>query len=222
MKKDVCREENRPSDGEKKCTWCKEVLPLSAFARDGKKHYSRCKACVRALRKERRKEGWVVPPHKYQALMQKFAWDADGCSVWQGAIGSSGYGEFGFDGKGPELVHRLMYQLAWGDLSPDHETWTIDHLCGKKLCGLPMHLVQITRKQNASEGAKSPWAMPDPSMQLPSDFWLSAEERDELLPDEEVGVEPCSVGEWIPRERRRCSHRRSVATKSLVSAGSDP
>ena len=58
------------------------------------------------------------------------------CWLWTGALISSGYGSFYFNG-GSVLAHRFVYELKVGVI-PDG--MVIDHLCHTRMCVNPDHL----------------------------------------------------------------------------------
>ena len=77
------------------------------------------------------------------------------CWMWIGAIGTSGYGLFKFNGR-TELVHRLAYSTLV-DAIP--EGLHIDHLCRVRCCVNPAHLEPVTcgentRRSTAPEAAR--------------------------------------------------------------------
>lgn len=71
--------------------------------------------------------------------------DPLGCWRWTGAIdGQTGYGRLNVEGR-TEYAHRVSYQLCIGDLDPE---LTIDHLCRNRWCVQPLHLEQVTLREN--------------------------------------------------------------------------
>lgn len=69
---------------------------------------------------------------------------ASECWVYQGGIGSAGYGIAG-DGGVSDLAHRVVYRAEVGTI-PDG--FDIDHLCWVKACVRPSHLEAVTRMEN--------------------------------------------------------------------------
>ena len=73
--------------------------------------------------------------------------DADGCWIWDGPMGTVGYGQTKFrnPSRGPEFAHRLAFttwvrSLARGEY--------VLHHCDKKACINPDHLWPGTQKDN--------------------------------------------------------------------------
>jgi hypothetical protein len=71
--------------------------------------------------------------------------DPLGCWRWTGAIDpQTGYGRMTVDGT-TDYAHRVSYRLSIGDLDPK---LTIDHLCRTRWCVNPLHLEQVTQREN--------------------------------------------------------------------------
>lgn len=70
----------------------------------------------------------------------------DGCWLWQGPTGSTGYGYLGVQ-QHHEYVHRVMYELAYGPIPDGHQ---IHHKCGAKGCCRPTHLESLTPLEHAA------------------------------------------------------------------------
>lgn len=70
--------------------------------------------------------------------------DDHGCWLWQGAIGSHGYGRWNQD-----YVHRLSYEHHIG---PIQDGLVIDHLCRVHACFNPEHLEPVTNRENSLRG----------------------------------------------------------------------
>ena len=68
----------------------------------------------------------------------------DACWIWRGAVQSSGYGAFRFDGR-VLLAHRFSYEIHIG---PIGQGMQIDHRCCRTLCVNPDHLQQVTQQDN--------------------------------------------------------------------------
>lgn len=69
-----------------------------------------------------------------------------GCLVWQGAVGSHGYGMMQDDSGTSVLVHRWAYEHF---VANTQSGMFIDHICGVRKCVDPEHLREVTPKQNA-------------------------------------------------------------------------
>ena len=48
-------------------------------------------------------------------------------------------------------IHRFIYEYYHGTICPD---LTIDHLCKNKKCGNPLHLEEVTQRENTLRGNK--------------------------------------------------------------------
>lgn len=83
------------------------------------------------------------------------------CWLWQGAVGSHGYGNY-YDGSKYWTAHRYSFYLSGGDISK-----MVLHSCDVKACVNPNHLRSGTAHDNsqdtllrgqATTGEKSYWA----------------------------------------------------------------
>lgn len=78
--------------------------------------------------------------------------DPLGCWRWTGAIDvQSGYGRMSVNGT-VTYAHRISYELCVGDLDPG---LTIDHLCRNRWCVQPLHLEQVTNRENIRRAPKN-------------------------------------------------------------------
>lgn len=70
------------------------------------------------------------------------------CWIWRGPCSGSGrgggYGRFCLDGA-TYAVHRAMYEIWHGPIGNKKQ---IDHKCRNRRCCNPLHLEQVTHKQN--------------------------------------------------------------------------
>lgn len=71
----------------------------------------------------------------------------DKCWLWKAAKCSSGYGQFGEDGK-KYYAHRAAYEMAYGKIP---RGMLILHQCDNKSCVNPSHLKIGTYSQNLIE-----------------------------------------------------------------------
>jgi hypothetical protein len=142
--------------GTKFCAGCKEELPLGQFSQDRHKRDGRrytCKTCHRrriADRNQRQRAGRLRPEH-LSDFFSKTAQVKSGCTEWQNASNSKGYGCFAVDGKS-RLTHRLIYELLKGPIPEGH---VIDHICENKMCLNVDHLEAVTIEENNRRARES-------------------------------------------------------------------
>ena len=74
--------------------------------------------------------------------------DANGCWIWQGAVGKTGYGYVRHEGR-TTTTHRVAYVEAKGPIPDGLE---IDHLCRTRPCCNPDHLEAVTTQVNSHRG----------------------------------------------------------------------
>lgn len=67
-----------------------------------------------------------------------------GCWEWQRRLNENGYGILGIKSL-PVLSHRFIYEYYYGNIDPK---LVIDHLCKNKKCVNPIHLEEVTVKEN--------------------------------------------------------------------------
>lgn len=83
----------------------------------------------------------------------------DGCWLWTGARGSTGYGVMPINGK-RWGAHRLSWLLAFGPIPAGLH---VCHRCDTPLCVRPDHLFLGTRFDNMSDAARK-GRMPGPGL----------------------------------------------------------
>ena len=79
----------------------------------------------------------------------------DSCWLWQGALGSQGYGQIGVGLRRLRTrrnvsAHRVAYEIAYGTVLPFGIE--IDHLCRVRRCVNPRHLEAVTHIENTMRG----------------------------------------------------------------------
>jgi len=89
-----------------------------------------------------------------ERFLSKITVTDSGCWEWTAGLNNSGYGQFSPNHK-KVLVHRFIYEYYNGQICPDLE---LDHKCRNRKCGNPVHLRQVTHKENVLSG-KSPSAV---------------------------------------------------------------
>lgn len=82
-------------------------------------------------------------------FLSKIIIDKNGCWIWQGLPNHDGYGVFQ---KRPfnYLAHRFFYFYFYNFID---ENLTIDHLCRNRKCVNPIHLEQVTARENILRGS---------------------------------------------------------------------
>jgi hypothetical protein len=70
-----------------------------------------------------------------------------GCWIWTGTRSRGSYGRTSHMGR-DYYVHRLAYELTFGDIEPGA---VIHHKCGVNACFNPDHLQAVTPVENAAE-----------------------------------------------------------------------
>jgi hypothetical protein len=75
----------------------------------------------------------------------------DGCWIWGGYIGPSGYGRAYAGPSYYRAAHRMAYEFARG---PIPEGLQIDHLCRNRACVKPDHLEAVTQTENVRRGLR--------------------------------------------------------------------
>ncbi|EHE5125985.1 hypothetical protein JMY69_000849 [Salmonella enterica] len=83
-------------------------------------------------------------------LLSKISTRDDGCQVWTGAIGFSGYGQLSFEGK-TWSAHRVAYEISNGAIPHDANKWWVLHTCDNPSCCNPDHLYLGDAKDNAND-----------------------------------------------------------------------
>jgi len=81
-------------------------------------------------------------------FLSKIKINENGCWIWTGHLHKNGYGKLTWHQK-TVTAHRLIYEYYHGQIDP---SLTIDHLCRNRACCNPVHLEQVTMKENVLRG----------------------------------------------------------------------
>lgn len=74
--------------------------------------------------------------------------DESGCHLWTGALDRRGYAKAGATGGRTVGVHRELYELEHGELTPDVH---LHHTCGVRRCVNVAHLRPVTAAEHLAE-----------------------------------------------------------------------
>lgn len=74
------------------------------------------------------------------------------CWLWTGSTSQQGYAilTVAIPERKMVYVHRLMYEMAYGDIPEGHE---VAHLCDTPRCVRPTHLLPMTHAENMADMA---------------------------------------------------------------------
>ena len=87
-------------------------------------------------------------PRLPDRFWDKAASDESGCWLWLACVTKPGYGQFRWNGK-THFAHRVSYGVLLSDLS---DTLVLDHLCRVRNCVNPIHLEEVTTRENLLRG----------------------------------------------------------------------
>jgi hypothetical protein len=86
------------------------------------------------------------PTPMAERLLKRSYRTESGCLVWDGSVGSTGYGQLPTSHpKRSVVAHRAAYE-AW--IGPIPDGLQIDHLCRNRRCIEPTHLEAVTPREN--------------------------------------------------------------------------
>lgn len=132
------------------------------------------------------------------------------CDLWNGAVGSHGYGYLQFEGRSV-LAHRLAFAQATG-LDVHSMGGVVMHSCDTPLCVNPDHLSLGTHKSNTAD-------MVDKGRHMHGKEWFRANEGLTKLTPEIV--EYCRA-HYVPHHKeygaRALARRFNVAHPQIVRA----
>lgn len=77
-------------------------------------------------------------------FLERIKIDEKGCWMWTHSKSGNGYGEFSVNNK-VYSTHHFIYEYYHGSIDSSLE---IDHICNNPICANPIHLRQITHKEN--------------------------------------------------------------------------
>ncbi len=81
-----------------------------------------------------------------ERFRKKYVVNLEGCWLWTGSVGKTGYGRLGGPGTS---AHRRSYMMAVGPIPDGLE---LDHLCRVRCCVNPDHLEPVTHQENVRRG----------------------------------------------------------------------
>lgn len=175
-------------NGERSCTACGQVKPLSEFRHEkrptGRRTpRSRCRSCeasherLSPEEKARRAELRGARAGSYEAVRERLDAHAEAVGdhvLWTGSVNSRGYGQVSINGR-KVLVHRLAYTIGVLDhdgIGPIPDGYEIDHLCelGKR-CLVHLEAVpgSVNRDRRSLEAGEHAKIVPEPLWRWPTE-----------------------------------------------------
>lgn len=151
------------------------------------------------------------------AAVQRRVWarvavtdDADGCWLWTGDEGPTGYGQYAIVSRGRRKMwraHRLVFTMANGEIPAG---LVVMHKCDVPLCVRPRHLALGTSADNAADMATKGRGR---------NGFSGATHCVNGHPFDEVNTARRAAGGRACRECRRALTRRWRAAKRSIAAG---
>ena len=125
--------------------------------------------------------------------------DLGRCWVWTGTV-TGGYPRIAIDSR-PMAAHRYSYELAGGTLVPGLQ---LDHLCRVTWCVNPLHLEQVSPRENTMRG-KGPAAI-NAAKELCANGHEFTESNTYYRPDGNRTCKECGRDRW-----RRWYHSKKAS-----------
>lgn len=82
-----------------------------------------------------------------ERILHRYVDKTDSCWLWTGCM-TSGYGLVNMNGR-LQPAHRVIYEAFNGPIS---DGMVLDHICRRHSCVNPLHLEQVTKRENTLRG----------------------------------------------------------------------